>query len=76
MFLQRSLKKEFIPSQDQSRFLVTITNPLGVSLDSTDALSKEQMEPWLMQQPKFLSTWRPSADSRAGSEHREHFRHN
>ena len=54
MFLVRSLKKEFIPSQDQSRFLVTITNPLGVSLDYTDDLSKTQLEPWLMQQPEIF----------------------
>ena len=51
MSLVRSLKKEFIPSQDQSRFLVTITNPLGVSLDYTEQLSKEKLEPWLAQEP-------------------------
>jgi len=47
------LKKEFIPSQDQNRFLVTIINPLGVSIDYTDAISKTQLEPWLLQQPEL-----------------------
>ena len=50
--LVRTLKMEFIPSQDQSRFLVTITNPLGVSLSYTDDLSK-QLEAWLMEQPEL-----------------------
>ena len=54
LFLVRTLKKEFIPSQDQSRFLVTITNSLGVSLDYTDELSKNQLEPWLMKQPELF----------------------
>jgi multidrug efflux pump len=53
LFLMRSIKKEFIPSQDQSRFLVTITMPLGVSLDYTDNLSKTYLEPWLMKQPEL-----------------------
>ena len=53
MFLSRFLKKEFIPSQDQSRFLVTIVNPLGVSLAYTDDISKTQLEPWLLQQPEI-----------------------
>ncbi len=53
LFLVKTLKKEFIPSQDQSRFLVTITNPLGVSLDFTDQLSKTQLEPWLLKQPEM-----------------------
>ena len=51
--LVRTLKKEFIPSQDQSRFLVTITNPLGVSIDYTDQLSKTALEPWLISQPEM-----------------------
>jgi HAE1 family hydrophobic/amphiphilic exporter-1 len=53
LFLVKSLKSEFIPSQDQSRFLVTITLPLGVSLDYTDNLSKTYFEPWLMKQPEL-----------------------
>src|SRR4051812_23856889 len=53
MFLVKFIKKEFIPSQDQNRFLVTVTNPLGVSIDYTDKLSKEKLEPWLLQQPEM-----------------------
>src|SRR5581483_1907308 len=40
------LRKEFIPSQDQSRFLVNVILPLGVSLDKTDQLFKNELEPW------------------------------
>jgi hydrophobe/amphiphile efflux-1 (HAE1) family protein len=47
------LKKEFIPSQDQSLFLVNITLPLGVSLDHTDQLFKTQLEPWLKDRPEL-----------------------
>jgi HAE1 family hydrophobic/amphiphilic exporter-1 len=43
----RALKKEFIPSQDQSSFIVNLILPLGVSLDRTDQIFKEQLEPWL-----------------------------
>ena len=53
LFLTKYLKKEFIPSQDQSRFLINITNPLGVSIDYTDNLSKTQFEPWLLSQPEM-----------------------
>jgi hydrophobe/amphiphile efflux-1 (HAE1) family protein len=51
LFLVKTLKKEFIPSQDQSRFLVTVTLPLGVSLDETDRVFKTELEPWLKEQP-------------------------
>ena len=51
--LVRGLKKEFIPSQDQSRFLVNITLPLGVSLDRTDELFKSELEPWLKERPEL-----------------------
>jgi multidrug efflux pump subunit AcrB len=50
LFLIGGIKKEFIPSQDQNRFLITITNPLGVSIDYTDSLSKNELEPWLLKQ--------------------------
>jgi len=53
MLSAKFLKQEFIPSQDQNRFLVTITNPLGVSIDYTDKISKDQLEPWLLQQPEM-----------------------
>ncbi len=49
--LTRALKKEFVPSQDQSRFLVRVTLPLGSSLEKTDGVFKE-LEGFLMQQPE------------------------
>ncbi len=45
--LVTTLKKEFIPSQDQGIFLVNITLPLGVSLDRTDEIFKTELEPWM-----------------------------
>ena len=51
--LIKTLKKEFIPSQDQSLFLVNITLPLGVSLDHTDTLFKTQLEPWMKGRPEL-----------------------
>jgi HAE1 family hydrophobic/amphiphilic exporter-1 len=47
------LKKEFIPSQDQSLFLVNVTLPLGVSLDHTDELFKTKLEPWMKDRPEL-----------------------
>jgi len=52
--LSSMLKKEFIPPQDQSRFLARITLPLGSSIDKTDKLFKEA-EKFLMQQPEVLT---------------------
>lgn len=46
------LKKEFLPSQDQSRFLVRVTLPLGTSLDETDRVFK-LMEDFLMKRPEL-----------------------
>ncbi|MCX5714938.1 MAG: efflux RND transporter permease subunit, partial [Candidatus Omnitrophica bacterium] len=43
-----ALKKEFIPPQDQSRFLARISLPLGSSIEKTDAVFKEA-EGYLMQ---------------------------
>jgi len=40
MFLVKFIKKEFHPSQDQNRFLATITLPLGVSINYTTASRK------------------------------------
>ncbi len=51
--LLRTLKKEFIPSQDQGRFLVNLTLPLGGSLDQTDSVFKSEMEPWLKTRPEL-----------------------
>src|SRR6202040_1741415 len=47
------LKKEFIPSQDQGLLLVNLTLPLGVSLDHTDKVFKEQLEPWMREQKEL-----------------------
>ncbi len=44
------LKKEFVPSQDQSRFLVRIVLPLGSSMGATDEVFKKA-EAFLMEQP-------------------------
>lgn len=41
LFLVGGLKKEFVPSQDQSRFLVRLQTPLGSSIESTDAVFKK-----------------------------------
>lgn len=54
LFLLRGVKKEFVPPQDQSRFLVTLQTPLGSSLQFTDEAFKSA--------EKFLSQ-RPEVDS-------------
>jgi multidrug efflux pump subunit AcrB len=41
LFLARAVKKEFVPSQDQSRFLVRLQTPVGSSLEFTDNVFKE-----------------------------------
>lgn len=48
------LKKEFVPPQDQSRFLTRITLPLGSSIETTDALFKKA-EAYLMQRSETLN---------------------
>jgi len=48
--LTKGIKKEFVPSQDQSRFLVRLVLPLGTSIEETDALFKKA-EAFLMTQP-------------------------
>jgi len=40
-FLVTQIKKEFVPSQDQGRFLVRIQTPIGSSLAFTDQVFKE-----------------------------------
>ncbi|MFI5350365.1 MAG: efflux RND transporter permease subunit, partial [Elusimicrobiota bacterium] len=47
------LKKEFIPSQDQGLLLVNLTLPLGVSLEHTDQLFKEKLEPWMRERKEL-----------------------
>jgi len=54
LMLSKSLKKEFIPPQDQSRFLTRIILPLGSSLEKTDSIFKEA-EAYLMKQPEVLT---------------------
>ncbi len=39
-----SVKKEFVPSQDQGRLLVRIQTPIGSSMDFTDAVMKKSEE--------------------------------
>ncbi len=52
MMLTKTLKKEFVPSQDQSRFLVRLVLPLGTSLEKTDELFKTA-EGLLMKHPEL-----------------------
>ncbi len=51
---QALLKKEFVPHQDQSRFLARVTLPLGTSLEKTDEVFK-QAEVFLTAQPALES---------------------
>jgi len=41
LFLLGKIKKEFVPPQDQSQFLVTIQTPMGSSLESSDRVFRE-----------------------------------
>jgi len=50
------LKKEFVPAQDQSRFLARITLPLGSSIEMTDKVFKEA-EAFLLSCPEVESTF-------------------
>ncbi len=50
IFLSKVLKKEFVPSQDQSSFLVRLQTPIGSSIEATDAVFKKA-EAFMMQQP-------------------------
>jgi HAE1 family hydrophobic/amphiphilic exporter-1 len=44
LFLLGGVRKEFVPPQDQSRFLVNIQTPLGSSLEFTDQVFKKAEE--------------------------------
>ncbi len=54
--LSKVLKKEFIPPQDQSRFLARITLPLGSSIEKTDSIFKKA-EAFLMGRPEVANTY-------------------
>ncbi len=56
MFLTIPLRKELIPEQDQSLFLITIQAPVGTSLTATDADFKAA-EAYLAKQPEVHSTY-------------------
>jgi HAE1 family hydrophobic/amphiphilic exporter-1 len=51
--LVKTLKKEFIPAQDQGVFIVNVTLPLGVSLDHTNDLFLQKLEPWMKDRPEM-----------------------
>ncbi|MDP3542779.1 MAG: efflux RND transporter permease subunit [Elusimicrobiota bacterium] len=44
------LRKEFVPAQDQSMFMVRLETPVGSSMEYTDGKFKE-VEAWVMSQP-------------------------
>lgn len=50
--LTKGLKKEFVPSQDQSRFLVRVMMPLGTSIEKTDETFKKA-EAFLLGRPEL-----------------------
>lgn len=56
LLLIKIMKSEFIPSQDQSRFLVRMTLPMGSSLEKTSEVFKAAEE-FLMQQPEVENTF-------------------
>jgi hydrophobe/amphiphile efflux-1 (HAE1) family protein len=51
LWIVTGLKKEFVPSQDQSRFLVRLQTPLGSSIEATDAVVKHA-EAFMMSRPE------------------------
>ncbi len=50
--LTKTLKKEFVPSQDQSRFLARMILPLGTSMEKTNEVFKKA-EALLMERPEL-----------------------
>jgi HAE1 family hydrophobic/amphiphilic exporter-1 len=64
--LTKVLKNELIPPQDQGRFLVRITLPLGSSIETTDDVFKKA-EKILMQQP-VLETYFSAVGSFTGGQ--------
>jgi multidrug efflux pump subunit AcrB len=51
LILVSTLRKELVPSQDQSLFLLTVKTPVGTSIEATDAVYK-QVEDYLKKQPE------------------------
>src|SRR3989338_5493105 len=49
--LTKKIKKEFVPAQEQSRFLVRLQAPVGSSLETTDAAFKKA-ESFIMSRPE------------------------
>jgi HAE1 family hydrophobic/amphiphilic exporter-1 len=56
MMLLTTLRKELIPSQDQSLFLVTIKTPVGTSIQATNAVY-EKAEAYLAKQPEVQDNY-------------------
>jgi len=54
LFLLGGVRKEFVPPQDQSRFLVNIQTPLGSSMDFTDNAFR-QAEAILKERPELAT---------------------
>jgi HAE1 family hydrophobic/amphiphilic exporter-1 len=52
----RALNKEFLPSEDQSQFIVRVKAPRGASLETTSAIFA-QMEAWLKARPEIEGTF-------------------
>ncbi|MGQ0644653.1 MAG: efflux RND transporter permease subunit [Elusimicrobiota bacterium] len=51
LWLAKGLKREFVPSQDQGRFLVRLQTPLGSSIEATDEVVKKA-EAFMMSRPE------------------------
>lgn len=66
LFLTHFLKKEFVPAQDQSRFLARVVMPLGTSLEETDAVFKKA-EAFLLERPE-LDSYYSAVGGFAGSQ--------
>ncbi|MBF0216859.1 MAG: efflux RND transporter permease subunit [Candidatus Omnitrophica bacterium] len=56
IYLANVLKKEFVPSQDQSRFRMTVTLPLGSSIEKTDQAFRK-IEAFMASRPEVLNTF-------------------
>ncbi len=56
LFITKLLRKEFVPSQDQSRFLVTAYTAMGSSIQFTDSVFHEA-EKFYVTRPEIESTY-------------------